>query len=105
VRESRKPMDSEPKPMPSDKPPSVPLQPVVRFLDGFIWLRIDALDNAVLRWRRLGKYRRWWEPRHAPLRLLHAALVYARMPFYRRAKTDWQIHESNPEFHAPSKAR
>ena len=76
--------------------PSVPLKPIVRFLDGFIWLRIDALDTAVIRWRRLGKYRRWWEPRHAPLRLLHAALVYAWMPFYRRAKTDWQIHESNP---------
>jgi len=29
VRESRKPIDSEPKPMPSDKPQSVPLQPVV----------------------------------------------------------------------------
>lgn len=76
------------------------MDPVVRFLDGFIWLRIDALDNAVLRWRRLGKYRRWWEPRHAPLRLLHAALVYAWMPFYRRAKTDWQtFHESNPSHH------
>ena len=30
MRESRKPIDSEPKPMPSDKPQSVPLQPVVR---------------------------------------------------------------------------
>lgn len=77
------------------KPLAVVVEPVVRFLDGFIWLRIDALDNAVLRWRRIGKYRRWWEPRHAPLRLLRAALVYAWMPFYRRAKTEWQIHESN----------
>ena len=30
MRESRKPTDSEPEPSPCDKPPSVPLEPVVR---------------------------------------------------------------------------
>ena len=36
--------DGEPKPMPSDKPPAVPLQPIVRFSDSFKGLPLRKVE-------------------------------------------------------------